>query len=327
MGPGAVLMRFLLLSGALGCLTAASAAQAAPSPAASLRDRASAPQEPAGAAAAQEAQESQPDARHRVLVHSYDETMSRRLFRACDGSGDDRLDVFEARDAFAELGDPEAPGWFRRLDADRDGFLEWPEFDGFVRQVLRTGNALRLRLEQPPDPVDAPEEPLPARSPAARYLDLFDRDRDGRLALAEARALLEELGLPPALMNMLPLLDRDRDGILGQAELAPVLAQLRLEPLAGPGGSVPKLGGVWSEIDRNGSGGIDEAELGAALRRIDPQLARWAAQVLAGRDDDHNGWLAASELPGAGTEEPPAPAPALPEAPRVPPVRGGPWGR
>lgn len=240
----------------------------------------------------------------RITLTVHDAEQSRRLLAGCDADADDRLDVFEARAALADFGDPTDPNWFRRLDTDRDGFLDWPEFDRFYRDTVRDGATLQLQLARALPP--AREFALADTGPAPRRtIDLFDTNHDGLLAMDEVAGMLKELGVPPEAMRMAPMLDRDRDGRLSEDELAPAMRQLHIDllaPVAGPptgkkaGAALPT---PWPQVDADSNQAIDARELAAALRRIDPQLGRWAAIVLAAADRNGDGRLGANELPAA----------------------------
>jgi Ca2+-binding EF-hand superfamily protein len=230
----------------------------------------------------------------------WSESTSRELFTACDGDGDDRLDLFEANEALDTLGDPKDSRAFLRLDADRDGFLTWPEFDDHFRAVVQRGGILRVRTCR--RLVTAAPEQQSARpaTPIQRVMQLHDRNDNGGLDPDEIEQLLRLVDLPPAFASQLKALDLDHSGRLEEAELAPLFERLRGRlPL--PGGEAPRpaseLPPPWSTIDRNGDARIDTEEFAQGLRRIDPSLARWAAQLLQRLDRDKDGAAAAAELP------------------------------
>ncbi len=240
----------------------------------------------------------------RATVRDYDQNQSRALFGGCDGNADDRLDLFEVRLALRDLGDPNNPNWFRRLDTDRDGFLDWPEFDRFYGDLIHDGGTLHLWLARPLPPREQPVTTSAGPSSAPRRtIDLFDTNHDGVLDMAEAQAMLRELGVPPSLISMAPTLDLDHNGTFSEQELAPAMQQLHIDLLAPVAGSADAgkpgaaLAGAWSTIDLDGNQSIDAGELTAALRRIDPQLERWSARILATADHNHDGKLTTNELP------------------------------
>jgi Ca2+-binding EF-hand superfamily protein len=235
----------------------------------------------------------------RAVMLEYDIETSRELFWACDANSDDRLDLFEARDALQEIGDPSSPGWFRRLDTDRNGYVEWPEFDAFYSGIIKGGNPLPLCLARPrPAAADsATTTGSTARSPAERTIDLFDSNQDGGLDLGEASALLEQLGMSPAFATMLMNLDANRDSTLQADELAPAMTQFNLQLFnSTPNPAAVEMSAEWAAMDADGSGAIERLELAAALRRIDPELERWSAGILQGADKDRSQSLTAPEL-------------------------------
>ncbi|MCA3009087.1 MAG: hypothetical protein INH34_12000 [Phycisphaerales bacterium] len=156
------------------------------------------------------------------------EAKSRSLFSGCDADADDRLDVFEAGEAIEMVRGIRDVDGFARFDADRDGFVSWPEFDRMLRTTLDAGATFRVKLARPAAPQ------LPEIKPAAA---------------------------PQALLR---------------------------------------------EHDANRDGALDAAELGAALRRVDAQLATWAAELLRAHDVDRDGKLQAAEVAKLPVALPPA---------------------
>ena len=238
-----------------------------------------------------------PNRGDRVAIAVWSVEQSLGLFRACDRNGDDRLDVFEAMAAIEPVRDRTV---FRRLDRDRDGYLDWPEFDRFYRELVRGGDALRLRLLHPPPQAPADAEATGEPPARQRLIELFDADHSGVLEAAEIEAMLRAFELPPQFAAMLRGLDRDHDGKFTASELGPVMAQFqlggafaqKLKPVA----SKSSLPPPWRAIDSNGDDAIDADELAAALRRVDPELARWTKAIVAAADRNGNGRLTADEL-------------------------------
>ncbi|MEO6597547.1 MAG: hypothetical protein ABIP94_22615 [Planctomycetota bacterium] len=257
---------------------------------------------------------------------SYSETTSRDLFTACDADSDDRLDLFEACDAFELQHGPQNPEGFQRLDIDRDGYLGWPEFDQYFLSIVKRGGTFRVRtcrslVQQAPE-----RQPAQSDSPLEQFLQLYDANRNGGLDPAESDKIIEQAGLPPEWANRLKKLDLDRSGRVEATELAPAFEQLRgLLPgtKAERPGAPRELPPPWAAADRNQDGTIDAAELARVLRSLDPSLARWAKQLLHRLDTDKNDTLSAAELPGAhaGAERRTSAAPPAVTLPRQVPVR------
>jgi Ca2+-binding EF-hand superfamily protein len=247
------------------------------------------------------------NAANRIAVATWSEDQSRALFESCDRDGDLRLDLFEARAAIEIVDTREA---FRRLDRDRDGFVDWPEFDRFYHELVRGGGTLHLR----PFYTQAPAAGTAPRTPARQVIDLFDGDHSGALEPSELDAMLREFQLPPAIAAQMRGLDRDHDGKLDESELAPIVAKLQLgslftDRILGKSGA-STLPAPWNAIDRNGDGKIDAAEFEQGLRRLDPMLGRWASTILKAADRDADGCLTRDEL--LPNDPPPATAATKP---------------
>ncbi len=233
----------------------------------------------------------------RVTVRDYDEQRSVAYFAACDSNSDDRLDVFEARSAFSSVGDPQDIRWYRRLDQDRDGFLDWPEFDRYYRDLTQNGAALHLTLARALAPSVAVTAPL-AGSDLRETIRVYDKDQDRQLDRAEASGALRALGAPQGALALLQLVDSNRDGRFSEAELAPHWDGLRGKSILAQHIDKPdEKHAALAALDLDASGGVSVAELARALRRIDPQLARWATQIHEGADADKDGALRGEEVP------------------------------
>ena len=238
-------------------------------------------------------------------VHS--EARSREMFTACDANSDDRLDLFEACEAIESFGDPKDTKAFTRLDRDRDGFLGWTEFDLHFKSVAKGGQTFRVRtcrrlVQQAPE-----QQPARPATPMQKFLKLYDGNGNGGLDPDELDQLVVQLGLAPALAKQLRGLDLDNSGRVEETELAVGLELVRGSfPLLVVAATKPAttLPAPWGAIDENGDLVVTLDELTAALRRLDPALARWAEYLLQRFDRDKNGKLTADEVPGAPTATP-----------------------
>ena len=233
---------------------------------------------------------------------SYSEPVSRELFAACDLDGDDHLDVLEATDSFDSLRSPRDVDGYARFDVDRDGFIDWPEFDARFRRGIENGGTFRVRTRRMLSPSTIPAPPLPP-TPLRRFLQLHDTDRDGGLSGAEIDKLLEVSGLPPTLAVQLRLLDLNGSGSIDETELAPWFELLPpavraggnlADPTATPATPLPP---PWFAADKDGDGKIDGVELRSVLLRMDPLLARWDMALFGKLDRDRDNALPAADLP------------------------------
>lgn len=240
---------------------------------------------------------------------TYDESISRELFRACDENSDDRLDVFETVDTFDLLPSARDHRGFARFDTDRDGFVSWPEFDQRFRKKLANGGTFRVRTSRT---FNMPEAPPQKETPLQQFLRMFDADGDGALSPAELEKLLTATGLPPTLAGPLMASDVDGSGNIDEAELAPWFQSLPVAALTVATGQSP-LPQPWFDGDLDKDGAIDLDELRAVLRAFDPSLLRWASKLLAKLDADKDGKLGGSEL-----QKPELPLPPADEAGKRP---------
>ncbi len=239
----------------------------------------------------------------------YDAGTCRDLFRACDQDADDRLDVFEASGAMDGLRDARDVDGFARLDTDRDGFVTWVEFDANFRRSLQRQGSFRVRTSRPLGGDSR------GNSELQQFLRLYDADHDGTLDPAEVEQLLRLGILPQGLGARLKTLDQDGSGRLEEAELAPWYEQLPRPQRGAPErpGAGSLLPPPWNVCDADKDNTVALDELALALRKLDPSLQRWVAQLLPKLDKNGDGQLQPAELPAppppAGAANPPPPLP------------------
>lgn len=261
------------------------------------------------AAATAQAQRPEVAPPERVVRGMATETQSRNLFVGCDADGDDRLDVFEAGSAIEIVRGARDVDGFAQFDRDRDGYVSWAEFHQTLLRTLQRGAAFRVRPLRP----NAPRQPEAApATPQQLLLRLYDADGDGEVDQVEFSRFVREAGLPPLLLLVNPLaqLDADRNGKLSAEELAPTLAGFPIvDPKKDPRTTSLRMPTPWGEADEDRDGAIDAAELARTLRRVDPRLATWAAELLQAADKDRDGKLRGAELtppPGQAASAAPA---------------------
>lgn len=231
---------------------------------------------------------------------TYSESVSRDLFRACDEDSDDRLDLFEVVDAFEAIRSARDHAGYARFDADRDGFVSWPEFDQRFRSSLASTGGFRVKTVRS---FTLPDTPPQKETPLRQFLRTFDADGDGSLSPTEIQTLLVGSGLPTALSATLMAADLDGSGGIDEAELAPWFQALPLAALGAQATPSP-LPQPWSGGDQNKDGVIGPDELRAVLRALDPSLLRWSAELFAKLDADKSGGLSAAELETRAKDEP-----------------------
>lgn len=234
----------------------------------------------------------------RTFRGAYDERQSRSLFAACDADGNDRLDIFEVSQSLDAVRNPQDDA-FLRLDHDRDGYLNWPEFDAYYKRTLLAGISFRvrpLRKSVLPQPEARPSSPL------QRFLQLHDKNRNGGLDPAEIDQFLQKASLPPALATQMRTLDVDRSGRVDASELAPWFELLPGQTAAAIERGVPssRLPAPWSHVDDDANNMIDPAELTRLLGRLDLRLTTWSTELHRRWDSNRDGLLQQTELLAIG---------------------------
>jgi hypothetical protein len=164
-------------------------------------------------------------------------------------------------------------------------------------------------------PLAAPTPKPQQAGKLQQFLQMHDANRNGGLEPAELDQFLRQASLPPGLGAQLRLLDQDRSGRLEAAELAPWLDRLMGPTAPSPGGSA--MPAPFGDADADANQAIDDIELGRVLRRLDPLLGNWAAELKARLDRDRDGALQAAELTAAlaAVAPPPAPPKTAPSQP------------
>lgn len=207
---------------------------------------------------------------------------------------------------------------FARFDGNRDGRIQFEEFEARYREVLARGGA----FERPRTPE---KPPLPPARDAAGLLFAYDSDLNGALSLAEVEALLVDYQVKnTSAAFALSQFDNDGSGRLERGELeylAGLISTLRgtagdetpeaeadsLEALFGtpiprpkePGSvpAPPRISGPvrpFFRLDHDGDGAIQAADLEALQFPL--TLSVRSATVVAALDRDGDGALSQDEL-------------------------------
>lgn len=238
-----------------------------------------------------------------VTLLTYTEDASRTAFAAIDRDADDRLDIFEFVASQDEsVAGPPPTAAFRRLDLDRDGFLDWPEFDARVRNALRLNGQVQYR----PARVLPAAKPVQTNAGAAEHkldprarglMNLLDSDRSGRVSRDEFETFAVSAGLPASAIVAFVEADADGDASLDAAEFAKLLELLPNAP-RGPGArpSSRSFSPAWRRADVDGDGDVSASELEVSLRRHALHLGRWAAKVVADADRSGDRRLGPAEV-------------------------------
>ncbi len=228
-----------------------------------------------------------------VVLQTYDEVSSRLAFSSVDRNADDRLSIFEFAASHDEpaAADPRDPTAFRRFDTDRDGFLNWPEFDARMQNAIRLSGEFRYR---PARVISAPKaHTIPTTEDGKELLDaqvqgllaLLDTDRSDTLSREEFTTLLHSAGMPATILTQFVQADRNGDRQLDAKEL---ITLTRLLPNLPRGPQVQQsarsFSVAWRRADLDGDGEIGNSELESVLRSHDLHLGRWVDKVLADAD-------------------------------------------
>lgn len=218
-----------------------------------------------------------------IVFDEHHERRSRAAFKACDGDGDDRLSVIEARRCLTGVGTAEDLTGFQSMDLNRDGFLHWFEFDRRFKNTTEQGGRFRFLPARPfSDPsagtrTKAREEIPKEQRAAEMIVAMANVDDDPHISRAEFVGLLKALNQPANLASTFNSVDTDGSGGLSKAEFVPVLKFLpALAKL------VLSQGSAEADPDH-----IRPADLGSRLAGLHPSLQRWHQVVF--RDADRNG--------------------------------------
>ncbi len=219
-----------------------------------------------------------------VVIQEYDEKTSRMAFSSCDDSGDDRLDLREAIHALPNMGSASKPSGFRELDANRNGFVHWDEFDARFRRLTTIGNKFLFRPSLPFLPAKGKEPVNPVEKAINIVMNMVADDEDPEISKTEFVKLLVVLKQPAKFATSFGRLDKDESDGLSAEELAPVIAE------------IPALLALANTIPGAAKPGIPKGVLQKRLGRIHPTLARWGKQIFRDADRDGDGKLSSKEI-------------------------------
>ena len=218
-------------------------------------------------------------------VLGYDERTSRDAFAGCDENGDDRIDIREATRALPNMVDSRGPVGFQTLDLNRNGYLQWPEFDAYFRSLIERKASFNFRpaIEFQLNPVRrAPAAKSQAQQVVELTLSLVALDEDPDMSKQEFAKLVTTLGQPPETNSLFPTIDTDRSGSISAAELLPIVA------------NVPAL----LEMVQKSPAEVTTIteDVAQRLERMHPALGRWKRQIVRAADKNGDGKLDETEL-------------------------------
>jgi Ca2+-binding EF-hand superfamily protein len=226
---------------------------------------------------------------------TYREQTSRVLFATCDLNGDDHITPLEAFKTLKGI-DREK---FRSYDTNKDGRLQFDEFDRHFQRRARYGGQLAI--------TELALRLLATRSNALQTVDRtlagwfasLDKDGNDRLDFAEWKVLGELLDKDPKAVFV--SLDKDLSNSLTVAELEPMLPKISLLDRAAERARKAKrplrpLPEGFQVADLSRDGLLDLEEIGRALQRIHPTLVRHAELILIAADQDRDRHLNVFEI-------------------------------
>ena len=127
-----------------------------------------------------------------------------------------------------------------------------------------------------------------------KAFDSFDKDKSGKLEVAEIEGVLKSKGLPSDRAALVvKLSDKDNDGAINFEEFQNSLNVLA-EAKSDPKGTANKL---FNELDTDHSGALDENEVYNFLHYLNPEKATHeeAQKIIAKYDADKDGKLTLEE--------------------------------
>ncbi len=224
---------------------------------------------------------------------------SRKLFAACDLNGDDRISFFEAKKSFFNGTEREG---FQSFDKNKDGVIQFAEFDAGFKELAKFGSPLQLRSKALARLENSGALPIALAPSVLRFFSSVDADGDDRISSEEWNALgpMLELLVGKGSEDRFLALDSDLSGSLSPSELRSLQPKLevfskRAEAVARKKQLRP-LPIELQAADLNADSRLDSIELARALSRIHPSLVRHGKAILARCDQNRDRQLDAIEL-------------------------------
>lgn len=127
-----------------------------------------------------------------------------------------------------------------------------------------------------------------------KAFEQFDKDKSGKLEVAEIEQVLKSKGLPADRAGLVvKLSDKDNDGAISFEEFQNSL-NILAEAKSDPKGTATKL---FNDLDKDHSGNLDENEIYDFLHYLNPEKAthEQAQQIIAKYDENKDGKLTLEE--------------------------------
>ncbi|KAH8049578.1 Ca2-binding protein [Aureococcus anophagefferens] len=205
----------------------------------------------------------------------------RRLFDELDRNGDRRITAIEFRRGLKDLGlaldDDEIRDVIRHCDLDGDGEISYLEFESFVESNEMKDAGVQDVLDRLREIVD--RSPKHTYAAIQQVFEEFDEDYSGDVDADEFHAGLRKFGITLTVAEAdegaAPATHEAKDAHGDRTATYAVrrLAE-EIERCARTRGGDLDLGGVFRDMDADGSGTLDRGEIRATLERLGVRMSR-----------------------------------------------------